>query len=55
LQQLLSQIDKNDPMYENYVELLSLLRIPFIKAIIFAKLEEIKMLAAKEIKSFFKE
>ena len=55
LQQLLSQIDKNDPMYENYVELLSLLRIPFIKAIIFAKLEEIKMLAAKEIKSFFEE
>ena len=55
LQQLLSQIDKNDPMYENYVELLSLLRIPVIKSIIFAKLEEIKMLAVKEIKSFFEE
>ena len=55
LQQLISGIDKNDPMYENYVELLSLLRIPFIKSIIFAKLEEIKMLAVKEIKSFFEE
>jgi transcriptional regulator with XRE-family HTH domain len=55
LHQLLSQIDKNDPMYENYVELLSLLSIPVIKAIIFAKLEEIKMLAAKEIKAFFEE
>jgi transcriptional regulator with XRE-family HTH domain len=53
LHQLLSQIDKNDPRYEKVVELLNLLRIPVIKTIIFAKLEEIKVLAAKEIDSFF--
>jgi hypothetical protein len=40
-------------MYEKVVELLNLLRIPVIKTIIFAKLEEIKVLAAKEIDSFF--
>jgi transcriptional regulator with XRE-family HTH domain len=55
LHQLLSQIDKNDPMYEKVVELLNLLRIPVIKTIIFAKLEEIKVIAKKEIKAFFGE
>jgi transcriptional regulator with XRE-family HTH domain len=51
--QLLSQIKENDPMYEKYVELLILLRIPVIEQIIFAKLAEIKVIAAEEIKSFF--
>jgi transcriptional regulator with XRE-family HTH domain len=55
LHQLLSQIDKNDPMYEKVVELLNLLRIPVIEKIIFAKLEEIKVIAKKEIESFFEE
>jgi transcriptional regulator with XRE-family HTH domain len=55
LHQLLSQIDENDPMYEKVVELLNLLRIPVIKTIIFAKLAELKVIAKKEIESFFKE
>lgn len=55
LPQLLSQINENDPQYANYAELLDLLRVPFIKTIIFAKLEEIKMLAKEEINSFFDE
>jgi transcriptional regulator with XRE-family HTH domain len=55
LTQLFSCIDENDPRFEKYVELKSLLRIPVIEEIIFAKLAEIKVIAEEEFKSFFKE
>jgi len=51
----LSQIDENDPRYANYVELFKLLRVRFIEDIIFAKLTEIKVIAKKQIDSFFEE
>ena len=53
--QLFSPIEENDPRFEKYVELISLMRIPVIKEIIFGKLAEIKALAKEEIKSFFEE
>ena len=52
---LFSHIDKDDPRFEGYVELNSLIRIPVIEQIIFAKLAEVKIIAAEEIKSFFEE
>ena len=55
LTQLFSHIDEDDPRFERYVELKSLLRIPVIEQVIFAKLEEVKLIAAEEIKSFFEE
>jgi len=51
----LSQIDENDPRYANYVELFKLLRVRFIEDIIFAKLTEMKVIAKKQIDSFFEE
>ena len=50
-----NHIDKNDPRYEKYVELRDLLSIPVIEKVIFAKLAEIKVLAKKEIDSFFEQ
>jgi hypothetical protein len=37
------------------VELNSLIRIPVIEQIIFAKMEELKLIAEEEIKTFFEE
>ena len=38
---------------EQYVELISLMRMPFIEKVIFAKLAEVKSFAAVEIRAFF--
>jgi transcriptional regulator with XRE-family HTH domain len=46
-------IDDNDPRFEKYVELISLMRISFIEQIILGKLEEVKAIAKEEIKEFF--
>jgi transcriptional regulator with XRE-family HTH domain len=46
-------ISENEPRFEKYTELISLMRMPFIEQIILGKLAEIKILAEKEIKSFF--
>jgi transcriptional regulator with XRE-family HTH domain len=51
----LNHIDEDDPRYERYVELKSLLRIPVIEKIIFGKLAELKIIAEEEIKAFFEE
>jgi hypothetical protein len=48
-------IDENDPRVEGYVEFNSLMGIPVIEQLIFAKLEQIKIIAEEEIKSFFEE
>jgi hypothetical protein len=37
------------------VELISLMRIPFVEKIILGKLAEVKVIAEEEIKSFFEE
>jgi transcriptional regulator with XRE-family HTH domain len=52
---LFCHIDEDDPRFERYVELKSLMRIPVIEQIILAKLAEVKLIAEKEIKSFFEE
>lgn len=46
-------LKENDPRFEQYVELISLMRIRFIEQIIFGKLQEIKTIAKEEINSFF--
>ena len=48
-------ISDDEPRFELYVELISLMRIPYIEEIILAKLAEIKVIAKDEIKSFFEE
>jgi transcriptional regulator with XRE-family HTH domain len=48
-------IEKNDPRFERYVELNSLMSIPVIEQVILAKLAEVKVIAEEEIKSFFEE
>jgi transcriptional regulator with XRE-family HTH domain len=53
--QLFSHIDENDPRFEKYVELKSLLRIPVLEKVIFGKMEELKLIAKKDIDSFFEE
>jgi transcriptional regulator with XRE-family HTH domain len=53
ISQLLSPMDENDPRYEKFVELFSLMRIPAVEKIILGKLAEIKALAKEEIKTFF--
>lgn len=45
-------IKEDDPVYEKYVELLTLMRIPVIEQIILAKLVEMKALLKDEIKEF---
>jgi transcriptional regulator with XRE-family HTH domain len=47
------QLDASAPSFEKYAELNSLMKIPVIEKIIFAKLSELKVIAAEEIKSFF--
>lgn len=49
---LIIDMDENDPQYEQYVELITLMGLPEIKQIILAKLAEIKILFKDEIKSF---
>jgi transcriptional regulator with XRE-family HTH domain len=46
------RIKEDDDMYNKYVELLSLMRIPVIEQIILAKLVEMKVLLKDEIKEF---
>ena len=53
ISQLFSYIDENDPRFEKFVELFSLMRIPAIERVILGKLAEIKALAKEEIESFF--
>jgi len=53
LTQLFSHIDETDPRFEGYMELKRLMKIPVIEQVIFAKLEEVKIIASEEIKSFF--
>ena len=48
-------IDENDPRFEKYVELISLMRISFIEQIMLGKLEEVKAISKEEIESFFEE
>jgi transcriptional regulator with XRE-family HTH domain len=50
-----TQLDENDPRSEKYAELNNLLKIPVIEKIIFAKLAELKVIAAEEIKEFLEE
>ncbi len=45
-------IKPDDPMYQKYVELLTLMQIPVIEQIILAKLMEMKVLLKDEIKEF---
>lgn len=52
--QLPCHIDKDDPMYSNYFQLLSLMQIPLIEKVILGKLTELKMMARQEIESFKK-
>ncbi|UCH92699.1 MAG: helix-turn-helix transcriptional regulator [Candidatus Aminicenantes bacterium] len=52
---LYCHIRERDPKYEQYVELMSLMVIPFVEQIILAKLEEIKLIAKEEIDSFLKQ
>ncbi len=47
-------IKNEDPMYENYYQLLNLMQIPFIEKVILGKLTELKMMAREEIKNFKK-
>jgi transcriptional regulator with XRE-family HTH domain len=46
-------IAENDPRFEKYIELISLMHMPCIEQIILGKLAEIKIIAEKKIKSFF--
>ena len=46
-------IAENEPRFEKYIELISLMHMPCIEQIILGKLAEIKIIAEKEIKSFF--
>ncbi len=55
LTQLFSHIDETDPRFKAYMELKRLMNIPVIEQIIFAKLEEVKIIAAEEIEAFLKE
>jgi transcriptional regulator with XRE-family HTH domain len=48
-------ISEDEPRFERYVELISLMRIPFIEEIILGKLAELKVIAKEEINSFFEE
>jgi transcriptional regulator with XRE-family HTH domain len=52
---LFSHIDEDDPRFEGYMELRSLMNIPVIEQIILAKPEELKLIAKEEIKSFFED
>jgi transcriptional regulator with XRE-family HTH domain len=47
-------IDINDPMYENYYQLSTLMQIPAIEKIILGKLAELKIMAKQEIENFNK-
>ena len=49
------QHDANDPSSEKYAELNRLMKIPVIEKIIFAKLAQLKEIAAEETKEFFEE
>ena len=49
---LISQIDETRPNYKKYVELIRLMQMESIEQIIFAKLEEMKVIAKKEIQVF---
>ena len=49
------KIRESDPDYENIKELVSLMRVPLIKSVIFDKLNELKLLAKDEIQDFFSE
>ena len=46
-------IAENEPRFEKYIELISLMHMPCIEQIILGKLAEIKIIAEKSIKSFF--
>lgn len=45
-------LSKNDPKYEKYVELITLMQVPEVEQIILAKLVELKVFARKEINQF---
>ena len=47
------QIDDSTSRVESYEELYTLMRIPVIEQVIFAKLSELKVIAEEEIKSFY--
>jgi len=48
-----STVKYGEPLYENYVDLLNLMRIPIVERVILTKLEELKLTFKDQIKEFF--